>query len=248
MIRKLSISPKKKHTAQAGQSDYTETNKGTSVSYPQTEDSTRPSCRLIQRLSETPIAVFKQAYCNENLAGLILSGQPTKEQLLEAWNELFFEYASTIKSDNSDYTFQLAKEIGLIEHHINYVDYAVYLLRNMYDEDVTGELVSLGYFHLSYTEDKDQWNAQLDKVISLCKTKVFDLEQMIEEYKRLQKTTDGKKQTEEEFNQNVLQLARYQHYRIDQLTTMMDEYVSIFNNMLSESKARERLNNGKEKN
>lgn len=245
MTKRLSILPGKKQTGTAPSSASTGMPKETSVSSPMTDNSTQSSCRLLQRLSETPIAVFKQAYCNNELQGIIVSGHPEPEQLQDAWNEIFFEYASTIKSDNTDYTFQLAKEIGLLEHHITYVDYAVYLLRHIHSPEVVDELIALGYFHLHYSEDKAQWNQQLDRVISLCKTKIFDMEQLMEEYKRLQKTTDGKKQTEEDFNQNVLQLARFQHYRIDQLTTMMDEYVSIFNNMLSESKAREKQNNGR---
>lgn len=237
--------PGKKQKDTASSSASTETVKETSASSRMTDNNTPSSCRLLRRLSETPIAVFKQAYCNNDLHGIIVSGHPQQEMLQDAWNEIFFEYASTIKSDNTDYTFQLAKEIGLLEHHISYVDYAVYLLRHLYSAEVVEELRGLGYFHLHYTEDKAQWNQQLDRVISLCKTKLFDMEQLTEEYKRLQKTTDGKKQTEEEFNQNVLQLARFQHYRIDQLTTMMDEYVSIFNNMLSESKAAEKQKNGR---
>ena len=218
-----------------------------SVLSPMTETGTQSVCRLLRTLSECPIAVFKKALCTGDLSLLIVSGDPTDAQLLEAWNEIYFDYAAVLKSDNSDYTFNLAKDIGLLKHHLAYVEWAVLFLRLKYEPEVVEELQTIGYFDLEYSEDPAEWERRLNRVISLAKTKVHDLENLERDYERLNKTTEGKSVTEEEFNQTVLELARFQGYRIDQLTTMMDEYVSIFNNFLQDIKIKSKRN-GPEKN
>ena len=203
--------------------------------------------RLLRSLSECPVAVFKKALCHGDLSLLIVSGQPTDAQLLEAWNEIYFDYAAVLKSDNSDYTFNLAKDIGLLRHHLAYVEWAVLLLRLRYEPAVVEELQTIGYFDLEYSEDPAEWQRRLNRVVSLAKTKVHDLEMLEKDYERLNKTSEGKSVTEEEFNQTVLELARFQGYRIDQVTTMMDEYVSIFNNFLQDIKLKSK-GHGTEKN
>lgn len=247
MINRLSMRLKKKQTETERPLASTGTQKETSASSLVTGTGTPSACKLRRTLSECPIAVFKKALCAGDLSLLIISGQPTDAELLEAWNEIYFDYAAVLKSDNSDYTFNLAKDIGLLKHHLAYVEWAVLFLRLRYEPEVVEELQAIGYFDLEYSEDPAEWERRLKRVISLAKTKVHDLENLEKDYERISKTSEGKSVTEDEFNQTVLELARFQGYRIDQVTTMMDEYVSIFNNFLQDIKIKSKRH-GSEKN
>lgn len=216
----------------------------TSASSLMMETGTPSAVRLLRSLSECPIVVFKKALCTGDLSLLIVSGEPSDAQLLEAWNEIYFDYAAVLKSDSSDYTFNMAKDIGLLKQHIAYVEWAVLFLRLKYVPEVVEELQAIGYFDLEYSEDPAEWERRLNRVISLAKTKVHDLENLERDYERLNKTSEGKSVTEEEFNQTVLELARFQGYRIDQVSTMMDEYVSIYNNFLRDIKIKSKHHGG----
>lgn len=240
MTNRLFNRQKKEQTKQESPSASTGTRKGTSASSPMMGTGTQSVCRLIRTLSECPIAVFKKALCAGDLSLLIISGQPTDAELMEAWNDIYFDYAAVLKSDNSDYTFNLAKDIGLLKHHLAYVEWAVLFLRLKYDQDVVEELKTIGYFDLEFSEDPEEWQRRLNRVISLAKIKVHDLEMLEKDYERISKTSEGKPVTEDDFNQTVLELARFQGYRIDQVATMMDEYVSIFNNFLNDIKLKSR--------
>lgn len=229
MKRKISLRKKK------NQSTSIETSVDNSASHPKMETPTPSASVLRKRCSDTSIKKFKQAYCLGDLSVLIISGIPTHDELVNAWEELLSEYANQIRNEDSSHIIDLSKEIGLLQHHIIYVEEAVKYLRIRYDQDMVDEMILIGYEFLQQTEDIVDWNKQLNRCISLCKTKIFDLEELQEQYKRINKTTEGKKLTDDDFNKNVMMVSKYQGYRIDQDTTMMDEYISIFNNFLYEN-------------
>lgn len=190
------------------------------------------------------LARFIPAYCNSNYSGLIISGEPTQEELQAAWNEILFDYSALIKNENSDYIFRLAKEIALTHWHITYVDNCCRMggedtlagiLHFRYDEDLIKELKKLGY-KLTATFGTEKYFDQLSMINSLCKTKLFDLDELTQEHDRLVKTKSGKKQTEDEFMSTIIMLSKHQGYDIDAETTTVYKFTVIFNNYLTYKK------------
>lgn len=236
MMKKLFNWPKTKQKRKAKRLDYTETPMELSALPPELDT---PLLFSLHRNCKTlSIALFKEAYCNNNLSVLIISGTPPDNEILDAWNEIIFEYSSLFKSEEGDYLFELAQRIGLLKHEIAYVEYAVMLLRIKYDQDIIDELTRLGYGGEYNWEDQKSFQKQLNRVISICKTNVFDVKQLSDEYDRLNKTTKGKKLNEEEFTRNVLMLGKYQHYYLDEANTSVFQYAMIMNNYLAEMKVR----------
>lgn len=201
-------------------------------------------CSLHQTCKTLSIARFKAAYCNNNLNALVISGEPTADQLQDAWNEILFEYASLFKTEESEYVFSLRKEIELLKLHITTVDYSVYTLQLHFfdngstDNDIINQLVELGYEVTADTSDPVAYINQLKRCVSLCKTNVFDLEQLEKEYERAQKTTGGKKITEEDFDANIVMVSKYMHYPIDEDTVTIYKFTVMFNNFLAENRVR----------
>lgn len=168
---------------------------------------------------------------------MLISGTITNE-VHNAWNEILFEWSGLVKSENSDYLFQLQKEIAVLEHHIIYVDYAVTFLKLRYDVNIAQEVRSLGYDVPQFADNN--YHSSLDMITSLAKRKVFDHGELVDEFNRLNKTTTGKKQSEDEFIRTIIMLAKYQGYAIDRKTTTVFDFAQIFNNYLAEMKIKER--------
>lgn len=208
------------------------------------EDSALPQvttplpCQLHRSCKTLFLELFIQAYCNNDLSGLVIKGAPDTDQLQDAWNEIMFEYSGLIKTENSDYLFSLQKDIAILQHHIIYVDYAVQLLKLRYDDEIANEVRSLGYPVPALEDPKYQ--KALDMIISLAKTKVFEHGNLVDEYNRLNKTVEGKKQSEDEFVRTVVMLSKYQGYNIDRQVVTVYDFTQVFNNYLSEMRAREK--------
>lgn len=169
---------------------------------------------------------------------MVISGEPTQDELINAWNEIIFEYGSSIKTEHNQYLYDLQKQIAELKWHINYVENAVFYLRHKYKQEFIDELKSLGYHGPYNCDDHIQYQAQLDRVVSLCKTNVFDLDQLIDEYKSFHKALPGEtgKQSEEDFEEWIGRLSRFQGYRIEQQTTMVTELIGITNSYFREMK------------
>ena len=176
---------------------------------------------LLRSCKKLPLIDFKEAYCNNDLTVL---GQGTPEEMQAAWNEILFEYSSLLKSENSDFIFSVSKKIALIHADITFIDGAVMVLRTVKDEALIEGLRDLGYPLIEGFKDAD-----LDRIISLSKRMLFDLEDLEKEYATLTKTMTGKKQTEEDFEQTIAILSKHQGYQINQRKTMVSEFCSIFN-------------------
>ena len=164
---------------------------------------------------------FKQAYCNNKLDAL---GTGTDEELQQIWNEILFEYSSLFTNQNTDRIFELTKRITLMQADITYIDGAVIVLLSEHDKEIVEGLRNLGYPLIDGYKEKD-----LDRIISLSKSLIFDMEDMVAEYELLTKVKEGKKQTENDFNQTVSILSKFQGYQINQRKTSVSEYCSIFN-------------------
>ena len=235
MMKKLSRLPNKWRKNKIKQSDFTETKK---------EDCLLPapviplSATYHRSCKTLPLEPFIQAYCNADLSGLIIEGTPEPDKLQYAWNEVMFDYSGLLKSEKSEYLLSLSWEIAALQHHIIYVDYSVIALKYKYNEHLVNGLAEIGYSVPAF-EDKN-YQAELNRITSLAKSKIFDLGNLTDEYNRLNKTVEGKKQSEDEFIKTVMMLAKYQGYAIDRKITTVFDFVQIFNNYLAEMQVKEK--------
>ena len=236
-MKKLSILPPKRQRAKTEPSDFSEMKQADFALPQETSQSLGTyhlSCKTL------PLNSFIKAYCNNDYSGLVKSGTPSDEGLKAAWNEILFDYSGLIKSEDSDYIFQLAKRIGLLQFHIMYVDYAVLFLETTKDDDIAGELRDMGY-NIPPFED-NTFSKSLQMVKSLAKAKVFELDTLTDEYNRISQTKGGKQQTEDEYIRTVVMLSKYQGYNLDRNTTTVYDFAQIFNNYLSEMKIKNKEN------
>ena len=190
---------------------------------------------------------FIQAHCNKDYSGLIISGEPTPQQLHEAWNAIVFEYVMLIQTSDNDVLLNMQKELKMLEWHITFVDINCShgnikedicpgFLRLRYDPELINELTVLGY-NISAEFGTIEYDEQLNLVISLCKRIVFDHEELSAQLDMMQNIGNGKAQTEESFYQTVAMLSKFQHYRIDKNVITVDEFASVYTNYVNEIKS-----------
>ena len=218
-----------KNTGKA--SEFSETSKDSSVS----AQGEIQSKGLLHRLCrDITMAVFIECYCHDIFKGL---GEGTPEEIIEAWNDILSDWSSLMRNEDSDYLITLADQLNCLKFHIAFVEYATFYLQRVYDLEIIDRLINECGYDGSYPEDdRDAYLKQLSRVISLCKTKVYEASELSDEIERLQKNNKGEKTTEEEFVSNMARLSKYQGYRINKFKIDVFEYTQIHNNFISEIK------------
>lgn len=162
-----------------------------------------------------PLSAFIEAYANQNYE---LLGTGTPEEISEAWNEILFDWATLIKTENSEYIFELTKRMDALEAQIIFIEKSIAYLQISWDEEMAGMVRECGF-----NPDNPEMT------LSLAKRLVFDLNEMRDEYDRLTNTVKGKKKTEDEFYEDIAMLSKFQGYNIDPDTTTVKKYASVFN-------------------
>jgi hypothetical protein len=230
MMKRYSLLPGRNQIKQENKSGSTGTNTEDYVS-PVKES---PSSYLLHLSCKTlTIGAFIEAYCNNDLSVLIISGNNVPdENLKNAWDEILFEYSSLIANSESNYLLSLQKKMSILRADITYVENAVAILKIRFIQEIADELISMGFIG-DYSEPN--LHLQLTRVISLSKNKVVELGELDEEFNRLNSTANGKKQTEEDFNKTIVALSKYIGYRIDKEVVKVDEFAAVFGLYISES-------------
>lgn len=207
------------------------------------QDQVTPSAISLRRTcAEVSVGNFRKAHGAGDLTVLIISGTPDDQQLLDAWNEIVFELGTLIHTDENTRSLELLNEINFLDCHTKFANYAVRLLRFKHNQIVVDRLIGMGYPGNYDHKNQEAKTRQLNRIISLCKTKLFDLDILRDEYNRIHKINEGKKQSDEDFLKNIVMLKQW-GYRIDMNDTMMDEYAQAMNLYMSESRAQKNVAN-----
>jgi len=229
MMKELSQLPGKGQEKQIQPSASLETSTGNSV----LQQAENNASILLHRSCETiSLYAFIKVYCNADFSFLIISGEPSTEQLIEAWQEIVFEWATIVKNQDSLYIAELKKRIGLLEAEIIYIDCAIPRLKDqikyrVVDQEIIQEIKSMGYSLPAHPTFK-----QLDMVTSLAKTKVYEHSDLVDEYNSLSKTTSGQKQSEDDFMITVSAVGKFIGYRIKTKETTPFEFSGDLNLLL----------------
>jgi len=196
-------------------------------------------CLLRRTCKEISLADYKTCNFGKDYKSIIISGEPTEQELITAWEDVFFDYHSYLKSDDSSYSVLMNRDISLLIWHTTFVKKAIESLRLEYDIEIVEALRTEGYYENYEEPDRDKLEAIHNRILSLCKTKEFELETLQDEYARYLKEKDGGSDTtEEDFDKNIIMLSKYQGYPIDEEKTTAYKYVMIYNGYIADFNAR----------
>lgn len=211
-----------------GPSGYTETNQG---SFQSPSAPTTLSKGSLHRSTKTlRLNLFIRCLVNKEFECLIISGQHTVVEIMEAWDDVFFEYCELLKGDDSDYLLSLTKKITLLEIDISYVDGALMILEKEWDEELAQKLNSMLF---KVRQDNSE---SFEMCRGRLKRKLHDLSDLHDEYKKYLSTKEGKAPTEEDFEKLLIVLSKYQGYPINSEEITVYKYIMILNNYISHFK------------
>lgn len=229
MIKVLSRLPKIKQNKQDKALDCLETLK---EDYVLPQEQIPSKVLLLRTCEEVSLRVFKQCYYRLNYSGL---GNGTEEEIIEAWDGIISEWSGLMKNEDSEYMLILVDKIQELKKHIFFVENALFVLARGYNQEIINRLISECGYDGNYPEDdKEAYLKQLERVNSLCKSHVYEVWELTDEYNRLKKTSNGGKDTEEDFDRNIHRLGKYQGYPLNQDTTTVYDFTQIHNNFIAE--------------
>ncbi len=235
------ISQSKKQEKLVSKSDYIET-KVENSALPQNQVVIQSKSLLRRTLGDITINQFKRANFHGDYSVLVISGHPSNDEINEAWEAIRFEYASAIKSDNSEYLINLQKDIGEMRAHIDLVNSCATLIDmriktgTAISPKIFDALIGEGYEIDANENDPEVLRRQMARIVSQCKTKVHDLMDLVSTYEKAMDNDDMKPQTEEQFSQNLALLRKFMGYRINPNEYTMEEYVTDYNLLLAQAK------------
>lgn len=119
---------------------------------------------LLSKASDVPMYKFIDCMCNNNLTQLVVSGEPSPEQLAEAWTELFFEYCDLIEATETKYRVRLVSEISLNEQKIELVSNWVKILEISYMPKLVSALHILDINYELDPRDSEQYQKDLKRI------------------------------------------------------------------------------------
>lgn len=211
-------------------------------------DQTKSSEQTSLKGSQTPVIYhqscekliygrFMEIMVNGKLDPLIISGKPTQEQLMAAWEIIISEYCDLIKTDKSATIFDLYHKILKTQWQISYVEVALAQLKEEYDLECANRLVELGYDFIDNLPDREAYLKQIYFVQTQAKFLFVMLVQHSNEYKMMCPSDSSPIQrTLMDFQKDLSVLSRFSGFKLDKNNLFVFEYCAIVNDYIENGK------------
>ena len=194
------------------------------------------SLKLYQGIDTLPLLRYIDALVDGNLSALIIEGQPTEQQLLEAWNTISVQYADAMGDAESKQLVIVFKEVIGLTAKISCIEESITLLRHFYVKEIAQELKKLVGGNLVFDVDKpDEYDANLDRAYRRSRGFVLSRDLANGRLDALKKKYDANtgKATRQYFQQIGVTICEYNegYVPMDNLTTFeFCEWIKRINN------------------
>lgn len=164
---------------------------------------------------------------------LLLIGEATAtdEQLQDAWDAIFYEYADLLKTPKSQSILMAWRELRYLEKKKDLVAMCITMLRWRFSEKIANELMLLGYDLITQGEDHEEYERQ----IRLVEIEAMNLDTFIgqaaAEYEALCPKEDEATtvKTLDEYDDDLAVLGKFMGFRIDKKIITAAEHASYVN-------------------
>lgn len=153
------------------------------------------------------------------------AGEPTVEQLYEAWNALNDEFRSLSKDLDSTHSFELQKEIYTDDQDIIVITAIVNQLTIRRNEELIGILKNNFNFRFDYVD----LDADLKRTLTVANGRIMQLKLKEKDLNDIIGDQKPKETTEFDFIEQLVVLSEDNHYRIDINSISVAEYIALYN-------------------
>jgi hypothetical protein len=164
---------------------------------------------------------FLTCLCDEDYSALIIDGEPTEEEVYQAWIMLLNEYHE-IKGDTvtGDEQWQLSRDIARLQNHLFLLQLAVDQLKVNYSESLADSVRKLGYSFRPLVPEPDAYYDLLHRVVNKSRTKYVLLQQLVKELDKKLKDLPVSKPSRQTFEGMLIAFEEMQHtaYNMEEIT------------------------------
>lgn len=197
--------------------------------------------KLYDHIDNLPMNIFIDCICDQFFKKLIIEGEPSEDQLLEAWDIIFYQYIDANQDNEAVYILELKKDIALLEHKIKLIECTVANLIIVFSQKLLDALKSLGVRINGIEPDKDDYQLRLKKILLTLGPKRFQLQEMMNELLAYEKYSDKKKIDRQFFKTIFVRLSKFQRYPVRAHEIVVSEYVALLKEYIASNSSQQKM-------
>lgn len=192
--------------------------------------------------SDLPLANFIKILVNENYSQLYSESAKfihKQVDLQSIWASIFNEYNELSKNKQAIHVFGLYKAITILNNKLYIISSSLRILEKTKTIEGYEELGQILRSHLQIPyQYKENFAKELELSISAAKRLVIERDQHLKDYEEINKD-DGKKVTEQDYENLLTELGKFMGFKIDKYQTMVSEFISYLNRLNLETDAKQ---------
>jgi len=192
--------------------------------------------------SEIPLYNFIKVLSTKDFKYLVISGKPKK--LGQVWEKILNEYIELTGNEKQTQMLAVMKEVAFLGNKIFLIKSIEYSLRVQYSEDLVGQLKKNGFNISLDVKNYEQYNKQLDLLLTRLKSTISIYESKAQELKDMQEIKESDRDLESQYTGWLADLSKFQGYRLDPKEITVTEFASILDSFKKAS-SKNKTENGK---
>lgn len=178
-----------------------------------------PSSRYYRSIKDLPLYRYVDCKVNGNRSALIIAGEPSKQQLAEAWYDIEYEYADAQKNAEYINYLNLQKETTLLEGDYHKIQMCAQMLEAVYG-------IYFNRSHPNYEDAKKSFDF-FSKEISVLTDSNYDFNDQSNYHKNIKRCINRSKGTKIQWDIKLQQLAIVQRKFAEDKPVDEEYYASL---------------------
>ena len=179
-----------------------------------------------------PLDIFLECLFDKDFTRLCISGIPTDEDILKAWETIYLEYAEIINDGSHNELYDKTIEINYLTTKVFIIDKIITHFKLSHNEDLEQILnfygVKSGILESDSTEERFK---KCEIVIAKSKRWITQLDILRKEYEALQDQGTTVKSGREQFEDNLSGISTYRKYTVLEKDINVRQYVKALKSM-----------------
>jgi len=173
------------------------------------------SGQLYSTCGQLPLPRFIRILVDQDHSHLIISGKPSQQEILSAWRKINLEYITILDVPEVNFIMELQASIAVLEAKVFITDKIISTLYIIHDDRLIAMLRGLGFDFSFDPMDRLTYYKNLNDVDQQTGAWRLELEQKDAELAEVQsKDEDGKKFTDDYFDDTLMILSKSQGYHL----------------------------------
>lgn len=166
---------------------------------------------------------FLDAYIDGNLKSLIISGNPTEQEINEAWAGIYEEYVDLMGDKNQKFYLEVSKETMILKAKIALIESSIFLLSKIYIKQVADRVVKIlgGKFNFDFF-NKEAYEKDIQGLKIRSKSLSIEYKLKQSQLETLEAEQKGEKPTRDLFIVIFINLRGYYKYHVPNTISVLE--------------------------